>query len=204
MIPSTAIWRRRLPLLAVAALFSVGNFVFFLSYRSTFHDRRQALEARRDELKRAVEAREVEATKLAGQRERLDGVSAAIEEFYGRRVGPQRETLASIVAEVHAVLRETGVSTSQISYTTTPMPKLPLTQMRIQFPVRCDYGRFKRLLRAFETDKRWIAVRSIAVNRDAEQPGSVQVQLELATYFADREALPERPAKAAAPARRTS
>jgi hypothetical protein len=84
------------------------------------------------------------------------------------------------------------------------MPKLPLTQMRIQFPVRCDYGRFKRLLRAFETDKRWIAVRSIAVNRDAEQPGSVQVQLELATYFADREALPERPAKAAAPARRTS
>ena len=205
MIAISARWRRRLPLLAAAALFAVGNLVFFLSYRSTFHDRRIGLEARRDDLKRSVESREAEAARLAGQRERLNGVSTAIEEFYGKRIGPQRESLAAIVAEVHNVLQGAGVSTAQISYTTTGMQKLPLTQMRIVFSVRCDYARFKRLLRAFETDKRWIAVRSVSINRD-EQPGSVQVQLELATYFRDADAPPSTPEKSAgahAAARRT-
>jgi Tfp pilus assembly protein PilO len=197
VIAISARWRRRLPLLAAAALFAFGNLVFFLSYRSTFHDRRIALEARRDDLKRSVEAREAEAARLAGQRERLNGVSTAIEEFYGKRIGPQRESLAAIVAEVHNVLQGAGVSTAQIAYTTTGMQKLPLTQMRIVFSVRCDYARFKRLLRAFETDKRWIAVRSVSINRDNDQPGSVQVQLELATYFRESDASPPAPQKSA-------
>jgi hypothetical protein len=59
---------------------------------------------RRDELKRSVEAREAEATRLSGQRERLSGVSEAMEEFYGRRIGTQEETLASLVADLHAAL----------------------------------------------------------------------------------------------------
>ena len=57
--------------------------------------------------------------------------------------------------------------------------KLPLTQMKINFSVRCDYARFKRLLKAFETNRRWLAVRGIAITRDSDQPGSVTVQLEL-------------------------
>jgi hypothetical protein len=57
--------------------------------------------------------------------------------------------------------------------------------MRMSFSVRCDYSRFKRLLRAFETDKRWLAVRSIGITRNPDQPGSVQVAIELATYFTD-------------------
>jgi len=198
-------WRRRLPLLAAAAVLAVGNLVFFLSYRSTFHDRREALEARRDELRRGVESREAEARRLAGQRERLNGVSSAIEEFYGRRIGPQRDTLAAIVAEVHGLLKGEDVAASQISYTTTAVPKLPLTQMRVSFPIRCDYPRFKRLLRDFEADKRWIAVRGVAISRDAEQPGTVQVQLELVTYFTESEGAPapEKSARAASPTRRS-
>ena len=61
-------------------------------------------------------------------------------------------------------------------------------QMKMTFSVKADYARFKRLLRAFETNKRWIAVRSIAITRDNEQPGSVTVQIELVTYFAEPEA----------------
>ena len=63
--------------------------------------------------------------------------------------------------------------------------KLPLEQMRIVFTVRCDYGRFKQLLRAFEKSPKWIAVREVAINRDSERPGSVQVQLDLVTYFSE-------------------
>jgi Tfp pilus assembly protein PilO len=190
-----AVWRRRLPLLLGAVLFAFGNLALYLTYRSSTQTRREALEARRDDLRRSVEAREAEAEKLSVQRERLSGVSAAMEEFYGNRVGSQRETLAAVVAQVHALLEEAGVTTTQISYATTDMTNLPLSQMKMTFPVKCDYGRFKRLLKSLETGRRWIVVRSVSIQRDNEQAGQVQVQMELVTYFAEPGAAPSVPEK---------
>ena len=180
-------WSRRLPLALAALVFAGGNLVFFLGYRSSTHERRAALEAHRDDLARSVASREAEAEKLATQKEKLSGVSDAMEEFYGHRVGTQDESLAELVADLHTALQEAGIETNQISYTTAAVPKLPLTRMRVSFPVKSDYRRFKHLLRIFETGKRWIAVESVAIRRDTDQPGTVYVQMELVTYFSDRE-----------------
>ncbi len=198
-------WRRRLPLVAAAVLFAAGNLAVFLAYRSSTETRRAGLEARRDDLKRTVEAQEADSARVTGQRARLGGVSEAMETFYGKRIGSERTTLAPVVDEVHSILKEAGVSAPQIAYATTPMLKLPIVQMRITFAVHCDYPRFKRLLRAFETSKAWLVVRDISIARDSGQPGQVQVQIELVTYFADREepGAPMKPAsvKPAAPGR---
>ena len=197
----------RLPLVIGALVFAGANIAFFLTYRSGFAERRAVLESRRDGLQKNVEAVEKEATRVAGQKERLGDVSAAIDEFYGHRIGPERETLAPIVAEIHDILKDVGVAAPQISYATTPMQKLPLSEMRIVFSVKCDYPRFKRLLREIETSPKWLAVRDVSISRDSEKPGSVQVQLGLATYFAEAGAAPakpdERPARAAAASRRS-
>ena len=180
-------WNRRLPLAIAALVFAAANLVFFLVYRSSTNERRSALESRRDDLARTVATREAEAEKLATQKQRLSGVSEAMEEFYGHRIGTQEETLANLVADLHGALKEAGIEANQVSYTTAPVSKLPLTRMRISFPVKADYARFKRLLRIFETGKRWVAVESVAIRRDTEQPGGVYVSMDLATYFADRE-----------------
>jgi len=68
--------------------------------------------------------------------------------------------------------------------------------MRVSFAVHCDYPRFKRLLRAFEASKSWLVIRDVAISRDSGQPGQVQVQVELVTYFAERgeDPAPEKPA----------
>lgn len=195
------LWRRRLPLLAAAALFAAGNVALFFSYRASSEARREALEARRVELQRSVQAREAEATRLAGQAQRLSGVTDAIEEFYGERIGTQRALLAPVVSELHSILKEAGVSAAQISYGTSPDKSLPLTQMQISFAVKSDYARFKRLLRAFETSRRWLAVRTVAIQRDPDQPGSVQVQIDLVTYFDERDK-PGEVAASALPARK--
>jgi len=196
----------RLPLVLAALAFAGANVAFFLTYRSGFAERRAALEARRDQMQKDVENAEKEATRVAGQRERLGGVSAAIEEFYGHRIGTERETLAPVVAEIHEILKEVGVPAPQISYTTAPLPKLPLSEMRIVFTARCDYPRFKRLLREFETSPKWLAVRDVGISRDPERSGSVQVQLGLITYFSETGGPPtkpaDRPPRAAAAARR--
>jgi Tfp pilus assembly protein PilO len=177
---------RRFAVPAAAAAFAAANLVFFLTYRSTFQDRREALETRREELKRSVHERELEAARLEAQKKRLNGVSTAIDEFYNRQIGTQRETLAAVVDDIHAALKTAGVTTSQISYTTLAVEKLPLTQMRIMFSIRCDYDRFKHLLEVFETGPRWLVLRGVGITRDNEVPGSVQVQLELVTFFSDR------------------
>ena len=178
-------WNRRMPLALAALLLAAANAVIFLGYRSSTNERRAALEARRDDLARTVASREAEAEKLSTQNQRLSGVSEAMEEFYGHRIGTQEETLAGLVADLHEALKEAGIETSQISYATAPVVKLPLTRMRVTFGVKSDYGRFKKFLKILETGRRWIAVESIAIRRDTEQPGSVYVQMELATYFAE-------------------
>jgi Tfp pilus assembly protein PilO len=188
---------RKLPLLLAAVLFAGANVAFFLAYREGTQTRRAAFQARRDDLKRTVEAAEVESARVTGQKERLGGVSAAIEEFYGHRIGTERETLAPVVDEIHTILKETGVAAPQISYTTAPVQKMPLVQMRISFTIHCDYARFKQLLRAFEASRRWIVVRDVAISRDSDKPGSVQVQVNLLTYFAEAAGSPEAPAPAA-------
>jgi Tfp pilus assembly protein PilO len=194
------VWQRRLPLLAAAAVFAAANVAVFFSYRASSHTRRDALEARRVELQSSVGVREAEAARLSAQAERLSGVSEAIELFYGQRIGTQRALLASVVAELHAILNSVGVSAAQISYGTSPDKILPLTQMQISFAVKSDYARFKRLLKAFETSRRWLAVRTISIQRDPDQPGSVQVQLDLVTYFDERDGAPGRPNAAPASA----
>ncbi len=140
---------------------------------------------------------------LAFLLDRLAQISSVIDEFYGRRVGSRRETLAPIVEEVHAVMQKVGVSPTAISYTTGSLKTLPLSQMLIGFHFDSDYARFKRLLAAFEANRRWIVVRDVSLSRKTDVPGEVQVALVLATYFSGDESVPAPPAPSS-PARRTA
>lgn len=198
-----SIWRQRAGLLVVAALFLIANVGFLLGARSITSARRQALEERRAALTSEVAAREAEASKLEKQRSRLAQVSTVIDDFYGRRVGSRRATLAPIVEEIHSVMQRIGVSPVTISYSTSGLKSLPLSQMVISFSFTSDYARFKRLLTTFEANRRWIVVRDVSLSRSSEEtPGHVQVRMLLATYFSDDERVPA-PTVPVAPARRT-
>jgi hypothetical protein len=180
-------WSRHAVLLVVTSVVLAGNVGFFFWYRATMRDRRTGLESRRASLEREVQSVEEEAGRLGAQRERLFNVSAAIDEFYGNRVGTARDTLALMVEELHSLLRKASISPGQIGYATRPVPDLPLTEMVVTFGFKADYPRFKQLLALIETDRRWIVVRDIGLARDPEAPGSVQVRMALATYFSNRE-----------------
>jgi Tfp pilus assembly protein PilO len=195
-----SVWRRRAGLLALAALLAAGNLAFFLWYRSTSQDRERSLEARRVQLASEVESVQAEAARLSAQRKRLSQVSSAITEFYARRVGSRRESLAPLVEEIHAVLRRVGVNPAQISYSIQTVGDLPLTEMRVGFSFRNDYAKFKQLLAAFESDRRWIVIREVGLSRDADFPGGVQVRVQLSTYFAGETDVRPRAATAAATA----
>jgi Tfp pilus assembly protein PilO len=192
-----SVWRRRAGLLALATLLAAGNLAFFLWYRSTTQDRERSLEARRAQLDKEVESVQAEAARLSGQRERLSQVSSAITEFYARRVGSRRESLAPVVEEIHTVLRRVGVNPAQISYSIQTVSDLPLTEMRITFSFRNDYAKFKQLLAAFESDRRWIVIRDVNLSRDSDFPGGVQVHIQLSTYFAGETDVRPRAATAA-------
>jgi hypothetical protein len=196
------IWRRRAGLLVLAGLFLLANLGFLLGSRSIRAARKQALENRRATLTHAVAAREAEAKKLVEERDRVAQVASVIDEFYGRRIGSRRETLAPIVEEIHSVIRKAGIAPRSIDYTTAPLKTLPLSEMEIGFGFQSDYARFKRLLAAFESNPRWIVVREVSISRNSEVPGEVEVRLGLATYFSSDEKPPLLPAPVAG-ARRT-
>ena len=189
-----SIWTRRAGLLGAAGVLLVANLGFFLWYRSTGEDRKRALEARRSALVREVEASETEAVRLAAQRDRLAQVSTALEEFYGRRIGGRRETLAPVVDELHALLHRLGLAPAQISYASETLEGVSLSEMVMTFGFKSDYEKFKRLLETLEGNRRWLVVREIAVTRDPEIPGAVDVRMKVATYFSGEEAAPARAA----------
>jgi cell division protein FtsB len=191
---ASEVWRRRAAWLTVALLFFGANAGFFLWYRATGQTRQDALEARRTALAGEATAAEREAERLEAQRDRLSRVSAAIEEFYGRRIGTRRATLASLVEQIHSTLKVAGIAPAEIGYSIKPVTGLPLSEMDATFGFAADYQKLKRLLNAFETGPRWIVVRDIALARDAEMPGSVQVRMLIATYFTDEQG--ERPGRA--------
>jgi Tfp pilus assembly protein PilO len=188
------IWVKSAVLLGAAALFLAANLVFFFAYGTNSREREQALESRRAALEQEVAAVEAEAARLTAQRDRLAQVSSALEEFYGRRIGPRRDTLAPLVDEIHSTLRRAGIAPAQISYQTGSVPDLPLTEMQISFGFRSDYAKFKHLLQLFENNRRWIIVRDATLARDPENPASVDVRLVLATYFSGEEGARRGPA----------
>lgn len=181
------IWVRRWGLLAVSAALLFSNFAFFLWYRSTALERKDALEARRAALSREVETREEEATMLERQRNRLSQVTAALDEFYNHRVGARRESLTSVVAELHRVFERVGISPGQISYSTAPLEDLSLSQMVMTFGFKSDYSKLKQLLAALENNSRWIVLRDLGLSRDTDVPGSIQTRMALVTYFSGEE-----------------
>ena len=181
------IWVRRAGLLAVAGILLAGNLGFFLWYRATARDRKIALEGRRAALERDVQARELDAKKLAADQARLSEVRSAIDKFYGHSVGRREETLAGVVDELHVILKRVGVSPGEIGYSIASVTNPPVSQMVISFGFKGDYGKFKKLLETIQTDRKWIAVRDIGMNRDQDTPGSVQVHLTLVTYFSGKE-----------------
>jgi hypothetical protein len=180
-------WRRHAVAVVAALLFFGVNLGFFLWYRATTRVRADALEKEGAALAQDVAAREGEARQVVAQRDRIVGVADAIWEFYGKHVGHRRETLAPLVEEMHGVFRKVGVFPAQISYATSPVKNLALSQMLVSFGYATDYPTFKKLLAAIETDPRWLVVKQFALNRDTSSPTTVQMRIVLGTYFAESE-----------------
>ena len=197
----TRIWAKRAALLAAAGVLLLGNLGFYVWYRGTARDRKEALERRRAELEHDVQTKEQEAKKLSADSKRLSEVRLALDKFYGQSVGLRRESLAGFVDELHIVLKRVGVSPAQIGYTTTPVKDPPISQMLVSFNFKGDYGKFKQLLEAFQTNRKWIAVRDIGLGRDETIPGTVQVHVSLVTYFSGEEGETSRAALAGGTAR---
>jgi hypothetical protein len=193
---AAGVWGRRLGWLLAGVILLLANAGFFFWYRGTARDRRLALEERRASLEKDVEAKEAEAKKLAADRKRLSEVRATLDEFYGHRIGSQRETLAGVVDEIHTLLRKAGVSPGQISYAAIKNESGSLVPMNVAFSFKGEYTRFKQLLDSFQSSRKWIAVREIGLARDEGAPGAVQVHVNLVTYFlADEGEVPNSRAK---------
>ena len=201
MRDGSRIWARRAGLLAAAGVLLIGNMGFFVWYRGTARDRKEALEQRRAALERQVQTKEQEAKKLSADRKRLSEVRLALDKFYSQSVGLRRDTLAGFVDELHAILKRVGVSPAQIAYSTSLVQDPPVTQMIVSFSFKGDYGKFKQLLEAFQTNRKWIAIRDIGLSRDEEVPGGVQVHVSLVTYFSGEESETSRATLAGGPAR---
>jgi Tfp pilus assembly protein PilO len=179
----STLWKERAGIVAVALVFFLANFIYFLAGRAVDASRTAALARQRKEANERLEAGEESRRKAASDLAHVQNVRHAAAEFYGRRIGTIDDTIAQVVDEIHNVCRRADVNPHQIAYGIRDRAKMPLKEMSIGFAVAGDYGTLRKLLRGFESDPRWVVVRGVQLTRKGETTGQGDVHLDLATYF---------------------
>lgn len=178
-----SLWRERAWLIAPALLFFLANLAYFLGGRAVDSSRGEALTRQLRDARSRLESAAQAEKKAVSDAARVEGVRRAEEEFFGKRIGNLNDTIAATVADIHRVSRGANASPHSISYSIAERRNVPLTEMSITFGVSGDYATLRRLLRAFETDSRWIVVRQVQLARAGETVASGNIHLNLATYF---------------------
>ncbi|MFN7990094.1 MAG: GspMb/PilO family protein [Thermoanaerobaculia bacterium] len=175
-------FRDRKVLFAVLLVLLAADVAVLVSYRTFYGVRlrallseRDALVARRDEVRRAAEA-------AAASEKKLFETQEALTTFFSETLGKREERIAPLLEEVYRTTREAGLRPDAISYSSIDEPGTDALTM--SFAVAGPYRDVKRLLAALEESKRFLVVERLALAGGAESdPEAVRITITFTNYF---------------------
>lgn len=182
MSAAATAFRDRRVLFAVLLVLLGADVAVLVSYRTFYGVRlrallseRDALVARRDEVRRAAES-------AAASEKQLFETQEALTTFFSETLGKREDRIAPLLEELYRTTREVGLRPDSISYNSVDEPGTDALTM--SFAVAGPYRDVKRLLAALEGSKRFLVVERLALTGGAESdPEAVRITITFTNYF---------------------
>ena len=132
-------------------------------------------------------------TDLRGQElERLEGVNDQLEtartdrlRFLAGRFIPRQVGFAAMLPDLEELAQMAGIDRNRVQYSVDQSAQFGVYSVRINIPVRGDYGAVSRFIRALEDSETFFILDSIGLARsESGAPGELDLSLNLTTFFA--------------------
>jgi Tfp pilus assembly protein PilO len=189
-------WRGWAAPLALVAL-ALASLVL---YQLRYSGRVAALDSRLEETRARLASLEARRAKLEQAAARAAANRQALAGLYDGPLGPERERLTRIIAEVKQLAARAGMRPDAISYPLEEIKDYNLVKKSVAFSVGGSYAGLRQLINFLELTSSFLTLEQVSLS-EASGSGDLAIRLQISTLFADERPRPERkPARGAPPA----
>jgi Tfp pilus assembly protein PilO len=146
---------------------------------TAFHD----LEGSRAEFKKELSEAERTQKTLAAFYDKLQTTQSNIDEFYNKVLGSKQENLISVQREIVDIGTEYRINPEIVSYSNKDNVENGLEEFSINVPVEGDYADLRNFIAKLESSKSFLIVEGISLTGTKEGGLTLQLQIQLTTYF---------------------
>jgi hypothetical protein len=128
---------------------------------------------------------------LLGEKERLEravqgleSTDRALADFYGKRLGTEKERFTRIVAEIRDLSRTAGLDPTTINYQMEPIEEQGVVQRSLTFTVSGRYLDLRRLINLLELSGSFITLDRVSLS-EGSQGAQLRIALQMSILFAE-------------------
>ncbi len=186
------VWRRRLWLWAVPAVFCLLNLAFFLYYRASLAGGVETLQARYERDAEKAESLRQGRREIEAFLDRVDANGNGVEALYDDRFATEAERFTAALKESRNLARQAGLSPSSFTYPDEILADYGLIRKQIRFSVKGTYEQLRQYVNFLELSGQFLTLDGVRLSGQSQDPRNPQlnIQISLSTVFkADEQTL---------------
>jgi len=114
---------------------------------------------------------------------KLKATQDNIAEFYDKMLGSKQEKLVSVQQEIVDIGSSYHINPDVVSINNKELPESGLEEVSINVPVEGDYNDLRNFIAKLESSKSFLVVEGISLTGTKEGGLTLQLQIQLTTYF---------------------
>jgi hypothetical protein len=190
MRPRFAVWQENWRAWTPPLVLVVLGFGALALYQIRYSGRVEALDSRLEETRGRASALAARRAELDGAVRRAEANRQALAALYQGPLGPERDRLTRIIAEVKQLAARAGMRPDAISYPVEEIKDYSLVKKSVVFGVGGSYGELRQLINFLELSSSFLTLEQVSLSEAAGE--NLAIRLQIATLFADERPRPER------------
>jgi Tfp pilus assembly protein PilO len=199
MRPRHAIWQENWRGWVAPLALVILGLASLVLYQVRYSGRVAALDSRLGETRGRLASLEARRAALEQAVARAAANRQAVAGLYHGPLGPERERLTRMIAEVKQLAARAGMRPDAISYPVEEIKDYNLVKKSVVFSVGGNYAGLRQLINFLELSSSFLTLEQVSLS-DASGGVDLAIRLQISTLFAEERPRPERkPARSAPP-----
>jgi Tfp pilus assembly protein PilO len=190
-----AVWQENWRAWAAPLALVVVAGAALLVYQLRYSGRVAALDSRLERTHAQLASLSARRTELEHSVERARGNREALQALYRGPLGPERDRVTRMIAEVKQLAGRAGMRPDAISYPTEEIKEYNLVKKSVVFGVGGTYDGLRQLIDFLELSSSFLTLEQISLG-EASGGASLAIRLQISTLFFDDRPRPAKPSTA--------